>query len=200
MTTFTKKTCIRIPVFALLAASLVVAALLAPGCAPKPQYHLSELAPADTVSLAALPLVNLTRYEEAGDVIMNSLLVELLAIDMFEIIDPGMIDDVILQMRIRLTDRLPLATMQEIGRKLDADYLLLGSVNEYEMITDRTETVPLVSISLRIVRSDTGTIFWAATHTKRGDDAESVFGMGRITTLEQLAAATVKEIAGTLKE
>ena len=183
--------------------SAVVVTLLAAasltGCASNPQYFRADLELEQPATLAVMPLVNLSKYDEAGDVVLNSLLIQLLDIDFFQIVDPGLVDHAVLERRIRFTDRLPMATMQELGRALNAEYLLLGTVNEFDMITSRTETVPLVSISVRIVRSETGTIFWAATHTRRGDDAESVFGLGRIMTLEQLTAVAVKDITGTLK-
>jgi TolB-like protein len=147
-----------------------------------------------------LPLVNLSKYDEAGDIFYRSLLVELLDVNIFNVVDPGQVDDVVLRKRIRYTDRLPLETMLELGRELDTRFLLLGSVNEYRMVTDRVNTIPLVSISLRIVECETGNIFWAATHTRRGDDSESVFGLGRIETLLQLVSVTSKEIVQTLEK
>jgi TolB-like protein len=188
----------RFFILGVLGCAAIAAAALS-GCASNPEYFRSDTKLEQPATLAVMPLVNLSKYDEAGDVVMNSLLIQLLDIDFFEIVDPGLVDNAVLERRIRFTDRLPLATLQELGRDLNAEYMLLGSVNEFDMITSRTETVPLVSISVRIVRSETGTIFWAATHTRRGDDAESIFGLGRIMTLEQLTAVAVKDIAGTLK-
>lgn len=184
---------------AALATAIAVPALLG-GCSSNPNYYRSDLQLEETATLAVLPLVNLSKYTEASEIIMNSLLVELLDLNVFEIVDPGIVDEVILQKRIRYTDRLPMATMQELGSRMGASYLLLGSVIQFDMITDRVDILPVISISLRIVGSETGIIVWAATHTKRGDDAESVFGLGRIDTLERLAAVTVKEITRTLKK
>lgn len=185
----------------LSAIGLIVAVgtLALAGCSSNPQYFRSAVAIDQPQSLAVLPLVNLSKYDEAGDIVMHSLLVELLDSGLFDIVDPGLVDHAVLERRIRFTDRLALPVMQELGDTLNAEYLLLGSVNEFDMTISRTETVPLVSISMRIVRSDTGKIFWAATHTRQGDDAESVFGLGRIATLERMTALTVKDMTGTLK-
>jgi len=179
---------------------LMAATTLLVGCSSNPNYYRSDLQLDETATLAVLPLVNLSKYTEASEIVMNSLLVELLDLDVFEIVDPGIVDEVILQKRIRYTDRLPMETMQELGSRMGANYLLLGSIHQFDMITDRVEILPVISISLRIVGSETGTIVWAATHTKRGDDTESIFGLGRIDTLERLTAVTVKEITGTLKK
>ena len=189
----------RIKLKTVLPLLLAAAAASLTGCASNPQYFRSDFTLDGPATLALMPLVNLSKYDEAGDVVMNSLLIQLLDKGFFQIVDPGLVDHAVLERRIRFTDRLPLSTMQELGDTLNADYMLLGTVNEFDMITSRSETVPLVSISLRIVRSDTGTIFWAATHTRRGDDAETVFGLGRIMTLEQLTAVAVKDITSTLK-
>jgi hypothetical protein len=51
---------------------------------------------------------------------------------------------------------------------------------------------------MRIVACDSGQIIWASTHSRRGDDAESFFGIGRIENLQQLAAVTVEEMINTL--
>ena len=179
---------------------VIAATMLLVGCSSNPNYYRSDLQLDETATLAVLPLVNLSKYTEASEIVMNSLLVELLDLDLFEIVDPGIVDEVILQKRIRYTDRLPMETMQELGSRMGANYLLLGSIHQFDMITDKVEILPVISISLRIVGSETGTIVWAATHTKRGDDTESVFGLGRIDTLERLTAVTVKEITGTLKK
>jgi TolB-like protein len=157
------------------------------------------VAVADTSRLALVPLLNLSKYEEAGDIVANSLLVALLDIGTFDLVSPGDVKDVILRKRIRFTDRLPIETMQELGRELNCGYLLMGTINQYDMVTDKTEMVPVISLSLRIVESTDGAIVWAATHTRRGNDTESVFGVGRIKTLEQLASVTVREITDTMK-
>jgi len=179
---------------------VLLVALVVPACSTNPQYFVADVSPDSSATLALLPLVNLSKYDEAGDIFSRSLLVELLDVNIFEVIDPGRVDVVVLQKRIRYTDRLPLATMQELGREIGTRFLLLGSVNEFEMVTDRISSIPLVSISLRIVECETGEIVWAATHTKRGDDSESIFGWGRIESLERLASVASKEIVQTLKK
>jgi TolB-like protein len=174
--------------------------LLPSGCAESPQYYrggIPEVAAAKTI--AALPLVNFSQYEEASDIVLNSLIVELLETRIFKVIDPGIVDTIVLEKRLRLTDRLPLAALQELGKQLGVEYLLVGSINEYSMIHGRNTQLPTVSISLRIVVCESGQIIWASTHSRRGDDEESLFGIGRIESLEQLASVTVTEMINTLK-
>jgi TolB-like protein len=188
----------RLSLILIACISLTVPGLTA--CSSNPHYFHAKPSTFDgTGALAVLPLTNLTQYDKAADVVMNALVVELLDSGAFEVVDPGIVEIVVLEKRLRLTDRLPLETIQEIGTHLDVTYLLVGSIHEFVMIRDRTDPLPAVSISLRIVRVADGRIVWASTHSRRGDDTESVFGLGRISTAEQLATAMVKQMIDTLR-
>jgi hypothetical protein len=179
----------------LLALSLLAAA----GCGGKPSYFRDDIAGAEPGSrVAVLPLVNLTKDVNAPDVVMNALVVELLATNRFVVIDPGVVEEVIQRERIRLTDRIPLETLQGLGAALGVDYVFVGSVNEYQMTKETQDLIPTVSIALRMVSCSTGAILWASTHSKRGNDTETVFTLGRIETLEELTSITAREMARTV--
>lgn len=176
-----------------------LAALAMWGCASHPaSFRAGEdgIAPGDTV--AVMPLVNLSQQQYAPDVVLNALVVELLGIDSFAVVDPGEVHEMVLEKRLRLTDRLPLATLREIGAALGARYVMEGTVNAYGMVDDAGMSYPSVSVTLRMVRCEDGRIVWAGSHARRGDDTESVFGLGRVGTLEQLAQVTVSELMETL--
>jgi TolB-like protein len=125
--------------------------------------------------------------------------VELLASNRFLVVDPGQVEQVVLANRVRMSDRLPLADIQKIGAELGAEYVVVGSVNEYGMVQDAMERVPVVSFAIRMVSCSSGVILWAATHSRRGDDNESMFELGRVETTEELAAVAVREAVSTLK-
>lgn len=178
----------------------IVLVLILNACSPHPQYFRRYGSYFDvTGTLAALPLVNLSKYSQAEVIVMNALIVELLDSQLFQIVDPGLVEEFVLRHRLRVTDRLPLETLREVGEQLGVEYVLVGSVNEFDFMHESRGMTPTVSVSLRIVTCSNGRIVWAATHSKRGDDSETVFGLGRVETLEQLAAITVKELAETLK-
>lgn len=172
---------------------------LGAGCAGHPAYFRGEVASLpDSSRVAVLPLVNFTRDVNAPDIVMNALIVELLATHRFQVVDPGVVDDVIQRQRIRLTDRLSLAALQDVGSALGADYVMVGSVNEFSMVRDTQVEIPMVSIALRLVACATGNIVWASTYSRRGDDTETMFTLGRVETLEELATLTAREMTKTL--
>ena len=181
--------------------ALGLAALAIWGCASQPASFRADsdgIVAGDT--LAVMPLVNLSQHQNAPDVVLNAVVVELLGIDRFAVVDPGEVHEVVLEKRLRLTDRLPLEMLQEIQTALGTRYVMEGTVNAFGMIDDGGVTYPSVSVTLRIVRCADGRIVWAGSHARRGDDTESVFGLGRVGTLEQLTQVTVSELMETLHD
>jgi len=184
------------------AAAIVCLALstAATGCGNAPEYYRGGIASvAEGARIAVLPLVNFSRDERAPDIVGTSLVVELLATNRFTVVDPGLVEEHILSNRLRLTDRLPLESLQKIGADLGVEYVIVGSVNEFGMMPKANEALPTVSFAVRMVSCSTGAIVWAATHSKRGDDAESMFALGRIETIEELCAVAAREVTETLK-
>ncbi len=183
---------------AVLAAA--VAVLSAWGCAGQPASFRATnggIARGDT--LAVLPLVNLSLQQNAPDVVLNAVVVEMLRMDSFTVVDPGEVHEMVLRRRLRLTDRLPLESLREIQADIGARYVMAGTVNGFGMVNDGTATYPSVSVTLRLVRCADGRIVWAGSHSRRGDDRESFFGLGRVGTLEQLTQATVSELLESLR-
>lgn len=176
------------------------ALLAGAGCGNAPAYYRGDLAAIEPgTRLAVLPPVNFSRDERAPDVVASALVVELLATNRFIVVDPGQVEQVVLANRVRMSDRLPLADLQKVGADLGVEYVMVGSVNEFGMVQDGTETVPVVSFAIRMVSCSTGAILWAATHSKRGDDNESMFELGRVETTDELAGVAVREAVSTLK-
>jgi TolB-like protein len=71
-------------------------------------------------------------------------------------------------------------------------------VNAFGMVAEGPVSYPSVSVTMRMVRCEDGRIVWAGSHARRGDDTESVFGLGRVSTLEQLTEKTVAELLESL--
>ena len=55
-----------------------------------------------------------------------------------------------------------------LGKALDVQALLLGTVAQSETTVSGRVSVPVVTIDLRMVEVETGTAVWAATHSERG--------------------------------
>jgi len=179
--------------------ALAVGLALLLACASNPSTYRDQaggIQPGDTV--AVLPLVNLSQQPNAPDMVQNAVVVRLLALGEYNVVDPGAVQDLILRKRLRLADRLPLDALQEIKAELGCEYVLVGSVNAFGMVAEGQLSYPSVSVTMRMVDCEDGRIVWAGSHARRGDDTESVFGLGRVSTLEQLTEKTVAELFESL--
>lgn len=158
-----------------------------------------ELKGGGNVKMAILPLDNLSKTQGAGKIMENYVLVEFLKYSPIIIIEPGEVASVLSQERIRLATNISKETLQKIGKSLGVRLFMIGIVNEYDMQlasgAGGSGQVPIIAVSLRIIDAESGDIVWAINAPRRGTDTETVFGMGRIQSMDRLAQKTAEEIA-----
>lgn len=178
----------------------IIAAFLLTGCAEsiKP-FAGRNLAGGEGVKLAILPFDNLSKTPGAGKTMENFVLVEFLKRTPIQIVDLGEVIAVLSDERVRLATSIPRETIQSIGGKLGVDLLMIGVLHAYEMQTlsgaSGSGQVPVIALSVRIINTATGEIVWASNATRRGNDRESIFGIGRVNFLDALAESTAGEVA-----
>ena len=182
-------------------AVAVLAALVAvcAGCGSHPAYYKGGAAALpDSTPVAVLPLMNFTADVNAPDIVANAVMVELLASGRFRVVDPGLVEEAIQNQRIRFSDRLPPETLHALATALGVKYVFVGTVSDFGFVRESGVDIPTVSFALRMVDCDNGSIVWAATHSKRGDDSEKMFTLGRIDTLEELTTLAAHEMTLTM--
>lgn len=170
------------------------------GCAPsvKP-FASTQLKTREGARMAILPLDNLSKTPNTGRSLDNVILIEFLKRSPLTIVDPGEVAAALSEVRIRLATAISKENVQILGKKLGVDYFLVGIVHDYDMQTlsgaGGSGQVPAISITLRLIDANTGDIVWATNYTRRGNDRESVFGIGRVQSLTSLAEETAAELA-----
>ena len=66
-----------------------------------------------------------------------------------------------------------------LGRELQVQALLLGTVTQSETLRSAQVMTPVVTLDARLVETETGTAVWAATHTEKGSSVGArVLGTG----------------------
>lgn len=182
---------------------LVAGVLGAARCSAPPRVYVdSEIGRLGSDRIALLPLDNLSGVDGASQRMDEVLFVELLGLGSFEVVDPGQVDQAILELRIRRTSMLTREEAESLSRKLSVRALIAGSLLEYGMKAPRAgsgSVVPSISISLRMIDAGSGSVLWAVTHTRSGDDAEKVFGLGKISSETQLAKVLANEVFDSLR-
>ena len=173
--------------------------LLFPGCGvPSPRAYTAEPI-AGRWRIAILPPVNYTSDSSAPDRVVSVLAAELARARVVDVIDPGVVEEALSREPWLLTDRIPPDLVDKLGEAMGADALLVGAVLAHGYRDEQWGgSVPEFSVSLRLLEIPGGRLRWSANHSRDGADGETLFGFGRVSTLEQLVARTLQEILATL--
>jgi hypothetical protein len=187
-------------ILALPVLGLFLASAFLSGCAPslKP-YAGRNLKKGEGIRMAILPFENLSKTQGAGKSMENVVLVEFLKSGPVTIVDPGEVGAALSKERVRLTTSIPRETLVALGKGLGVDLFMMGTVHDYDMQlltgAGTSGQVPVLAMSLRILDASTGEIVWAGNAARRGTDRETIFGIGRIHSLNNLAEETASQLA-----
>jgi len=119
---------------------------------------------------------------------------------LFDVVEMGLVDQVLLEERVRLTGQLDQKTLMTVGSKLKIDAVIMGYIEEYNLVRVENYEIPVVAISLRLVDSRTGSIIWIMSNSHTGSDKEKAFGMGRIISLSRLSAMVMNDVVDSLSQ
>lgn len=147
-------------------------------------------------TVAVLPIQNLTQDRQAAERTTRILITELLATGAVDVVEPGDVEAAY----DRIVRGLAEPTAEQLvtlGKELRVQGLILGSVTQSETVRSGTVSIPVVSMDLHMVESETGATVWAATHTERASGAGAKF-LG--TGTEPISETTRKAVRTLVDE
>jgi len=146
--------------------------------------------------VAVLPFDNLSQERTAGDKVQKIFYLELLALDVFEVAEPGQVTKV---MRSQSSsDALGPAEYQKIGKDLGVDAVFVGSVVDFAEARTGSTPTPEVTIQLRMIETHSGSTIWSTGRTRSGASFSTrLFGVGG-ESMTQAARRVVRAELGTL--
>ncbi|MBI5710478.1 MAG: hypothetical protein HZC42_09275 [Candidatus Eisenbacteria bacterium] len=174
---------------------LALAAALLAGCASAPPRARGVRAVTGLpVRVALLPLENLTGNADAGNLMTRILFVELVRTHACEVVEAGIVDTAVVELRIRNGGSLSAAELRGLGSMLDVRYVLAGTVLESGSARTPDGDVPTLGVALKLLDVGSGRVVWAQMRFRTGDDRETVFGWGREKDPQRLAAALAADV------
>jgi curli biogenesis system outer membrane secretion channel CsgG len=188
------------PVQRLTGFGLLVAVLWLAGCAETapttyvhPNYDFSRVK-----KVAVLPLENLTVDQTAGEKVRKIVITELLATGIVDVVEPGQVNRVLANQNIQnVTAMLP-EEFKRLAAALGVQMLIVGSVESFDRVQVGGVQAPEVTLTLRGIDADSGTIVWAASHTQGGATvAARLFGLTG-DSLSEVARKAAHEAVATL--
>lgn len=117
--------------------------------------------------VAVLPLENLSGDRQAGVRATRLLVTELLATGAVDVVEPGEVRAAMERLSLRDTE-LTTDQITGLGESLGVQALLVGSVAQSESLRSGAVSIPVVTLDLRMLETETATSVWAATHTEKG--------------------------------
>ncbi len=121
---------------------------------------------------AVLPLENLSNDQQAGVRATRLLITELLASGAVDVVEPGevraAVESVADRRRIPTTEQVV-----EIGKRLGVQAILVGTVTQSENLRSGTVAIPVVTLDVHMLETETGTAVWATTHSEKGGGASA---------------------------
>jgi hypothetical protein len=122
--------------------------------------------------VAVLPLENLSQDSQAGVRTTRILVTELLATEAIDVVEIGEVNAAL----NRLAGASPTPSTEQIialGAALEVQALIVGSVNQSETLRSGSVNIPVVTIDLHMVETESGQPVWAATNSTRGSGASA---------------------------
>jgi TolB-like protein len=166
---------------------------------PKVSYRSPRLDPNKKYMVAIAPFFNLSLRKYAGDMMVLHFAKELKKISNFNVIEPGVIRQVFLELRIIMDQGISLANADSISAALDADLILAGEVIDYEDYAGMLGT-PKVSFSAQLIERKSREVVWSSNSYNRGDDGVFFFDRGRVNTAYAMASEMIQSIGKMMLE
>lgn len=168
------------------------------GCAlpPSPNKFLkNDFEEYKIKRVAVLPFYNRSTTMAAGGIVTKAFIGELYDSEKFEVEFPGNVKKFIVRERIVIRSGIGSDHIKLIGKRLNVDAVIIGCVKKYESEgKKKTAQIPVISVDARMIHADSCSILWIGQNYRRGDDYETVFGIGRIKFLADLSREVVKEL------
>ncbi len=149
--------------------------------------------------IAVLPFNNISGKRDAGEIVTNIFMTEIFRSGKFQVEEPGNIIHFIIQEKVSTIGEMDIEKLQLLGRRLNVDAVIVGTVEEFDDGRSMSYPVPVVSVSARMVDPNGGTIIWSAQNKKKGDDYIIVFDFGQVRSISTLTKKVVNEMIETIK-
>jgi hypothetical protein len=118
--------------------------------------------------VAVVPFENLSDDRGAAARMTRYYVSELLDVEAFDVVEPGDVTDAMMSVGTLRVAELTPQQIVDLGKRLGAQALFLGSVTESATVRRGTSSENVVTLDVRMVETETGVVIWSTTLTERG--------------------------------
>ncbi|MBU5637921.1 hypothetical protein KOM00_14420 [Geomonas sp. Red69] len=136
---------------------------------PKLSYNAWPAPKGTTVSIAAVPFYNETQLKRAGDISQINFVRQLFRTQGMHPVEPGVVRQAMLGMRMIMHEGVSVRDADVLTYVLGADFLLSGTVFEYQDVRGRNG-VPKVDFGVTLIdKNDRRTVFKSKSYNSGSD-------------------------------
>jgi TolB-like protein len=143
--------------------------------------------------VAIAPFFNRSERKYAGEIMVLHFIRQLKRFDNFEVIEPAMVRQELLNSRIIMQDGISLADADALFAGLDADLLVSGRVMDYQDYQGALGK-PKVDFSSMVIERKSREVVWSSDSHNEGDDGVFLFDRGRVNTAHAMASQMVQRV------
>lgn len=171
--------------------------LLVSGCAG-PGHHTRPGFDAKTIKrIAVLPLESFATDDYAGEKVRRVVITELMSKGV-DVIEPGEISRILREREVVFPSMISAEDIRSIGKTLDVDMVMAGSVGAFDIRRGVSVSYPEVSVHLELIETSSGRIIWSAWHTSGGPSFWTRHFGTEGNTLSETSRDVVRKAIGTL--
>jgi TolB-like protein len=158
---------------------------------PKIAYRSSALDLNRKYRVAVTPFFNRSERKYAGEILVLHFIRQLKQFENFEVIEPGVVRQELLNSRIIMQDGISLADADAIFASLNADLLVSGRVMDYQDYQGVLGK-PKVDFSTMVIERKSREVVWSSDSYNEGDDRVFFFDWGRVNTAHAMTSQMVQ--------
>ncbi len=166
---------------------------------PKIVYRSSNLSLDKKYLVAVLPFFNRSERKYAGEILVLHFIRQLKRFGHFEVVEPGVLRQELLGLRVIMEDGVSLANADAIFAILDADLIVSGRVVDYQDYQG-TWGKPKVDFSTVIIERTSRQVVWGSNSYNEGDDGVFFFDRGKVNTAHTMTSQMVQAIVKMIAE
>ncbi len=140
-------------------------------------------------TIAIIPFDNISGEDYSMQFNFNNFLYDYLNKKKLDLVNKNELEQFFIKRRIRNIGSIGRATVRELGKALGAEAIIIGSINE--LSGDKN---PKVDISVQMIDTLDSSIIWMNSVSISGDDFATVFGLGKIKSIEKLVEIATKDL------
>jgi TolB-like protein len=144
-------------------------------------------------TVAVVPFFNRSERKYGAEIMSLHFVRHLKEFEDFEVIEPGVVRQQFLTLRIIMDQGVSLADAEAIFAVLNVDLVVTGQVLDYQDYQGSFGK-PKVDFTAEVIERKSREVVWSSTSYNTGDDGVFFFDWGRVNTAYAMASQMVRQI------